>query len=123
MTRSNNATKNKDVVVEMEHDSNDVITTDTIKSFFQEMFQQQEKVLIDTVNSASLVTKQRINKLSSDIIVNSEKLIKLADDVSDVKLSTEVSQEMMEEKVKKLKRELIQKNKKTWDIIEDESKG
>ena len=87
------------------------------------MFQQQEKVLIDTVNSASLVTKQRINKLSSDIIVNSEKLIKLADDVSDVKLSTEVSQEMMEEKVKKLKRELIQKNKKTWDIIEDESKG
>ena len=123
MTRSNNATKNKDVVVEMEHDSNDVITTDTIKSFFQEMFQQQEKVLIDTVNSASLVTKQRINKLSSDIIVNSEKLIKLADDVSDVKLSTEVSQEMREEKVKKLKRELIQKNKKTWDIIEDESKG
>ena len=123
MTSSNNATKNKDVVVEMEHDSNDVITTDTIKSFFQEMFQQQEKVLIDTVNSASLVTKQRINKLSSDIIVNSEKLIKLADDVSDVKLSTEVSQEMMEEKVKKLKRELIQKNKKTWDIIEDESKG
>ena len=53
MTRSNNATKNKDVVVEMEHDSNDVITTDTIKSFFQEMFQQQEKVMIDTVHSAS----------------------------------------------------------------------
>ena len=110
MTRSNNATKNKDVVVEMEHDSNDVITTDTIKSFFQEMFQQQEKVMIDTVHSASLVTNQRINKLSSDITVNSEKLIKLADDVSDVKLSIEVSQKIIEEKIKRTE-EIIYKEK------------
>ena len=76
MRRSKNATKNKDVV-DMGHDSNDVITIDTIKSTFQEMFQQQEKFLIETVNSASLVTNQRIDKLSSDIIVNNEKLIKL----------------------------------------------
>ena len=54
MKRSKNATKNKDVV-EMRYDSNDVITIDTIKSIFQKMFQQQEKVLIETVNPASLV--------------------------------------------------------------------
>ena len=43
MTRSKNATKTKDAA-EMGHGSNDVITIDTIKSIFQEMFQQQEKV-------------------------------------------------------------------------------
>ena len=73
MTRRKNATKTKDVV-EMGNDSKDVITIDTIKSFFQEMFQQQEKVLIETVNSGSLVTNKRIDKLLSDIIINNEKL-------------------------------------------------
>ena len=71
----------------MGHDSNDVVTIDTIKSIFQEIFQQQEKVLIETVGSSSLVTNQRIDKLSSDITVNNEKLIKLANDLSDVQLS------------------------------------
>ena len=62
MTRSKNATKTKDAA-EMGHNSNDVITIDTIKSIFQEIFQQQEKVLIETVNFASLVTNQRIHQL------------------------------------------------------------
>ena len=106
MTRSKNVTKAKDVV-ETGHDSNDVITIDTIKSIFQEMFQQQEKALIETVNSVSLVTNQRIDKLLSDITVNNEKLIKLPNDVSDVQLSYEASQEMIEKKSKKLKREVI----------------
>ena len=88
MTRSKNAAKTKDAA-EMGHDLNDVITNDTIKSISQEMFQQQEKVLIETVNSASLVTNRRIDKLSTDITVNNEKLIKLANDVSDVQLSIE----------------------------------
>ena len=86
----------------MGHDSNDVITIDTIKSIFQEMFQQPEKFLIETVNSASLVTDQWIDKLSSDITVNNEKLIKLANDVSDVQLSIEAPQKMIEEKIKKI---------------------
>ena len=88
MTRRKNATKNKDVV-EMGHDSNGVTTIDTVKSIFGEMFQEQEKVLIETVNSASLVTNQRIGKLSSDITVNNQKLIKLKNDVIDVQLSIE----------------------------------
>ena len=101
----------------MGHDSNEMITIDTIKSIFQEIILQQEKVLIETVNSASLMTNQKIDKLSSDITVNNEKLIKLANAVSDVQLSIEASQGMTEEKVKKMKRELIKKNKKRWDII------
>ena len=80
MTGSKNATKTKDAA-EIGHDSNDVITIDTIKSIFQEMFQQQEKVLTETVNSALLVTNQRIDKIPSDITVKNEKLIKLANDV------------------------------------------
>ena len=42
------------------------------------------------------MTNQRIDKLSSDITVNHENLIKLANDVIDVQLSIEVSQEMIE---------------------------
>ena len=98
MTGSKNATKTKDVVG-MQYDLNDVITIDTIKSIFQVMFQQQEKVLIETVNSASLETNQSLDKLSSDITVNNEKLIKLANDLSDAQLSIEASQEMIEEKL------------------------
>ena len=98
MTGSKNTTKTKDVVG-MQYDLNDVITIDTIKSIFQVMFQQQEKVLIETVNSASLETNQSLDKLSSDITVNNEKLIKLANDLSDAQLSIEASQEMIEEKL------------------------
>ena len=98
MTGSKNATKTKDVVG-MQYDLNDVITIDTIKFIFQVMFQQQEKVLIETVNSASLETNQSLDKLSSDITVNNEKLIKLANDLSDAQLSIEASQEMIEEKL------------------------
>ena len=91
----------------MGHDSNYVITI--------EMFQQQEKVLTETVNSALLVTNQKIDKLSSNITVNNEKLIKLENDVSDAQLSIETSQEMLEEKKQtKLKKELVKKNKETW---------
>ena len=74
------------------------------------MFQQQEKVLIETVNSASLVTNQRIDIFSSDITVNNEKSFKLPNDVSDEQLSIEASQEMIEEKIKKIE-ERIDKEK------------
>ena len=74
-------------------------------------------ILIKTVNSASLVINQMTDKLSSDVTINNEKLIKLANDVSDVQPSIESSQEMIEEKIKKMKRELIKKNKKPSDIM------
>ena len=124
MARSKNATKIKEVA-EMEHDLNDVITIYSMKSIFQEMFQEQEKVLIETVNSASLMTNQRIDKLSSDITVNNEQLIKFANDVSNVQLSIEKSQEMTEEKVKKIE-ERISKEKQRkmvhYEKTEDENK-
>ena len=84
----------------MGDDSNYFIAINTIKSIFQEMFQQQENV-IETVNSASLVTNQMTDKLSSDITVNNERLIKSANDVIDVQLSIEASQKMIEEQFKK----------------------
>ena len=112
MTNSKNDTKTKNAA-EMGHDSSYVIAIDTIKSIFQEMCQQQEKVLIETVNSASLVTNQWIDQLSSDITINNEKLIKLANDVSDVQVSIEASQEMIEENINKLKKE---ENKTNYEI-------
>ena len=110
----------------MGHDSNDVITIDTIKSIFQEMFQQQEKVLIETVNSTSLVTNQSIDKLSSDITVNNEKLIKLANDLSDVQLSIEASYEMIDKKIKKIEERITkekQRHMEQYEKIGDENKG
>ena len=117
MTRNENATKTKEAA-EMEHDSKDVITIDTIKSFFQEVSRQQEMVLNKAVNPASLVTNQRTDKLSSDITVNNKKLIKLANDVSDVQLSIEASQEMEEEKNKKFEERIgKEKNKEARNIM------
>ena len=86
----------------MGDDSNYFIAINTIKSIFQEMFQQQENV-IETVNSASLVTNQMTDKLSSDITVNNERLIKSANDVIDVQLSIEASKKMIEQQLKKKK--------------------
>ena len=63
------------------------------------------------------MTNQRIDKLSSDITVTNEKLIILVNDVSDVQLSIKASEEMTEQKMKKMKRELIKKNKTTWNIM------
>ena len=54
------------------------------------------------------MTNQTIDKLSSDITGNNEKLIKLANDVSDVQLSIKASWEMIEKKIKKkMKKELV----------------
>ena len=109
----------------MWHDSNDVITVDTIKSIFQEKFQQQEHFLIETVNSASLVTNQRIDKLSSDITLNNEKLIKLANDVSDVQLSIEALREMINEKIKKIEERISkekQRNMEHYEKLGDDNK-
>ena len=51
-----------------------------------------------------MVTNHGIDKLSSDITVDNEKLIKLTNDVSDVQLSSEASHEMIDKKSKKLKK-------------------
>ena len=72
-----------------------------------------------------MVTIQRIDKLSSDVTVNKEKLIKLANGISDVQLINEASHEMMDEKIKKIE-ERISKEKQRivehHEKIEDENK-
>ena len=64
-----------------------------------------------------MVTNHGIDKLSSDITVDNEKLIKLSNDVSDLQLSSVASHEMIDKKSKKLKKYLVKKNKKTWNIM------
>ena len=73
--------------------------------------------MIETVNSASLVTNQRIDKLSSDITVNIEKLIKLANYLSDVQLNIEASQEMIEEKMYKVEERTDKEKQKKHGIL------
>ena len=57
------------------NDANEVVTIETKATIFQEMFKQQQQVLIETVNSAATLTNVRINKLSAGVAKNSEKLI------------------------------------------------
>ena len=77
------------------------------------MFKQQEQALIETVNSASTLISVRIDKLSADITKNSEKLIQLSKDVTDVQVSTDASQQIVEEKVEALEQQLEKERKES----------
>ena len=70
------------------------------------------------------MTNQRIDKLSSDVTVNNAKLIKLANDVSDVQLSIEASHEMINRKIKKNQGRISkekQRNIEHYEKIEDDN--
>ena len=64
------------------------------------------------------MTNQRIDKLSSDITLNNEKLIKLANDVSDVQLSIEALREMINEKIKKNEERISKEKKRNMEHYE-----
>ena len=77
------------------------------------MFKQQEQALIETVNSASTLISVRIDKLSADITKNSEKLIQLSKDVTDVQVSIDASQQILEEKVEALEQQFENERKES----------
>ena len=81
------------------------------------MFKQQEQALIETVNSASTLISVRIDKLSADITKNSEKLIQLSKDVTDVQVSIDASQQILEEKVKALEQQFENERKESIDYF------
>ena len=71
------------------------------------------------------MTNQRIDKFSSDITLNNEKLIKLANDVSDVQLSIEALREMINEKIKKIEERISkekQRNMEHYEKLGDDNK-
>ena len=59
-------------------------------------------MLIETVNFAATLTNDRIGKLSADITKNNEKLIQLSKEVTDVQVSINASQQIVEEKMEAL---------------------
>ena len=77
------------------------------------MFKQQEQALIETVNSASTLISVRIDKLSADITKNSEKLIQLSKDVTDVQVGIDASQQLLEEKVEALEQQFENERKES----------
>ena len=71
------------------------------------------------------MTNQTIDKLSSDITANNEKLIKLAKDVSDVQLSIKASWEIIEKKIKKNEERISKEKQRSMEHFEkilDENK-
>ena len=70
-------------------------------------------MLIETANFASTLTNVRIEKLSGDIAKNNEKLIWLSQEVIDVQVSIDTSQQIVEEKLKELKQKFEKREKRT----------
>ena len=122
MTRKHTS-KSKEVNEASERDNgtNKTITITTIKSVFEETFKQQEQVLIEAVKSASTITNVIIHKLSTDITKNNEKLTELSEEVSDVQISIDASQEIMEKKIEALEQK-IDKEKKLRYLLQKKNK-
>lgn len=94
--------KNKDVRERTNpgNNGNSPTTVEVIKSIFIEMF-KKEKTLTETVKSAYILINKRIETLAVEITKSNKKLINLSNEVSEVQLSIDISQETMEEKLKK----------------------
>ena len=70
------------------------------KSIFKETFKQQDEMLIGTANSASTLTKQRIETSLAEItkkIKKNEKQVNFSNEISEVQLTTDASQEIVNE--------------------------
>ena len=66
-----------------------------------------------------MTNHQRIDKLSSVTTINNQKLIKLTNDVSDVQASIEGSQQLIEEKSKKIEERTDKEKQKKLDRVRE----
>ena len=120
-----NTNNSKNATKDVTETENQVITISMIKTLFQEMFEEQEVKLVETVRSATDVTNKRIDKLSADIMRNNERLMELTNDVNEVKDSIDASQEILENKMKELDEKIKKQKQKSQDslkLISDENK-
>ena len=73
------------------------------KSIFKETFKQQDEMLIGTANSASTPTNQRIETSLAEITKKekkNEKQVNFSNEIGEVQLTTDASQEIVNENLK-----------------------
>ena len=68
------------------------------------------------------MANQRIDKFSSHITINNDKLLNLANDVSDVQLSIDASQEIIEVKIKTIEKRTDKDKQKNIRNFENNNK-
>ena len=97
---------------------NEIITINTVKEFFQEMFKEQQKALLNIVSTNTTPLQKSLDRLSIQIQGNSNRLENIIKETDDLKLSLEVTQEMQDVKIKSVEKLVKEAEKKYKQEIE-----
>ena len=91
---------------------NEIITINTVKELFQEMFKEQQKALLDIFSTNTTPLQKSLDRLSIQIRDNSNRLENIIKETDDLKLSLEATQEMQDEKIKSVEKLVKEVEKK-----------
>ena len=97
---------------------NEIISINTVKELFQEMFKEQQKALLDIVSTNTTPLQKSLDRLSIQIQDNSNRLENIIKETDDLKLSLEATQEMLDEKIKSVQKLVAEVEKKYKQEIE-----
>ena len=97
---------------------NEIITINTVKELFQEMFKEQQKALLNIVPTNTTPLQKSLDRLSIQIQGNSNRLENIIKETDDLKLSLEVTQEIQDEKIKSVEKLVKEAEKKYKQEIE-----
>ena len=97
---------------------NEIISINTVKELFQEMFKEQQKALLDIVSTNTTPLQKSLDRLSIQIQDNSNRLENIIKETDDLKLSLEATQEMQDEKIKSVQKLVAEVEKKYKQEIE-----
>ena len=93
------------------------LSMENVKELFQEMFKGQEQALFKIPSSCINTLKQRLDKLTLQVIDDNSKLKKICKEADDLKLSLDASLNIYEDKLNKLEKDIDLKKRKieqTW---------
>ena len=82
----------------------EIITINTVKELFQEMFKEQQKALLNVVSTNTTPLQKSIDRLIMQIQDNSNRLENIIKETDDLKLSLKATQEMQDEKKKSVEK-------------------
>ena len=97
---------------------NEIISINTVKELFQEMFKEQQKALLDIVSTNTTPLQKSLDRLSIQIQDNSNRLENIIKETDDLKLNLEATQEMLDEKIKSVQKLVAEVEKKYKQEIE-----
>ena len=97
---------------------NEIITINTVKELFQEMFKEQQKALLNIVSINTTPLQKSLDRLSIQMQDNSNRLENTIKETDNLKLSLEATQEIQDEKIKSVEKLVKEVEKKYKQEIE-----